>query len=267
MKIKLVSLLLILSLFQYCKKDDPIVDPVNKTGSLQISFDHNVDGTPLVVDTMIYTNAAGNDYLVNEIQYFISDIVLHSTNGNDYSIISTNGIHYIDTDISSTKTWNISDNIPVGNYSSVSFTFGINETKNQTGLFVNPPEVDMFWPEFLGGGYHYMKLNGKWKNTNSDIVPFNFHLGIGQTYASNVIVIDSITGFVQNYFTVQLPSSALTINENTQTKATITMNIESWFETPHVWDFNLIGANIMQNQPAMQMAKENGADVFSFQLN
>jgi hypothetical protein len=266
-KIEIVSLLMILSLFQFCKKDDPITDPETKTGNLQLSFNHKVNGNPLTVDTLLYINTAGNEYMVNEIQYFISDIVLHSSTGNDYSISANNGIHYIDTDIPATQVWSIPENIPVGNYTSVSFTFGINQAKNQSGIFVNPPEVDMFWPEFLGGGYHYMKLNGKWKDTNSDIVPFNFHLGIGQIYAGNVIVIDSITGFVQNYFTVQLPASALSISENTVTKASITMNVDSWFDTPHVWDFDAIGSNIMQNQPAMQMAKENGADVFTFLLN
>jgi hypothetical protein len=25
-------------------------------------------------------------------------------------------------------------------------------------MFVNPPEVNMAWPEVLGGGYHYLML-------------------------------------------------------------------------------------------------------------
>jgi hypothetical protein len=40
------------------------------------------------------------------------------------------------------------------------------------------------------------------------------------------------------------------------------MNIESWFQTPHIYDHNYWGGAIMQNQAAMQMAKENGFDVF-----
>ena len=41
------------------------------------------------------------------------------------------------------------------------------------------------------------------------------------------------------------------------------MNIDSWFKTPHDFDFNYWGGFIMEIQPAMQMAKENGYDVFT----
>ena len=43
----------------------------------------------------------------------------------------------------------------------------------------------------------------------------------------------------------------------------LTMNIQNWFENPHVYDHNHWGGAIMQKQPAMQMAKENGWNVFS----
>lgn len=250
-----------LILLSSCKKEDPIGD--EKCGKISFRFMHKVNGQPLVTDTMVYTNTALNEYLVNEVQYFISDVVLHNSNGTNVMITQGDGNHYIDTDILSTMSWEISQDIPAGNYSSVSFTFGINEAKNQTNMYPNPPERDMFWPEFLGGGYHYMKLNGMWLDTNSQVTPFNFHLGIGQIYAHDVIVVDSITGFVQNYFTVSLPNSSFTIIEKQTTNMEIVMNIESWFDTPHIWDFNYWGPSIMQNQAAMNTAKENGADVFT----
>ena len=62
----------------------------------------------------------------------------------------------------------------------------------------------MMWPDILGGGYHYMMINGKWKNENNVTDNFAFHLGIGQLYKSNVIDVDSIYAFVQNYFYVKL---------------------------------------------------------------
>lgn len=261
MKFRIILIYIIFLVFAVsCKKDDPITENPVKYGKINFQFTHKVNGQALVVDTLVYTNAAGNEYLINEVQYFISDVVLHNSDGTDY--ILSDDIHYIDSDLSSTMLWSVADKIPVGNYTSVSFTFGINESKNQSYMFQNPPERDMFWPEFLGGGYHYMKLNGKWKDTTNSITPFNFHLGIGQIYAHDTIVVDSITGFVQNYFTVNLPTSFF-ITENKTTNIEIVMNIESWFETPHVWDFNYWGGSIMQNQPAMETAKENGADVFT----
>ena len=35
-------------------------------------------------------------------------------------------------------------------------------------MFVNPPEVNMMWPDVLGGGYHYLMLNGKWKTPENN---------------------------------------------------------------------------------------------------
>jgi hypothetical protein len=266
MKIKFLIPALITLVMISCKKDEPVVEEPAKYGKISFQFSHEVNGQPLIVDTLVYTNAAGNEYLINEIQYFVSEITLHNSDGTSKVISAANGIHYIDTDIPSTHTWSLTDDIPVGNYTSISFIFGINEAKNQSGLFVNQPEVNMWWPDFLGGGYHYMKMNGSWKDNTDTLRPFNFHLGIGQIYAHDVINLDSITGFVQNYFTVAVPSSSFTIAENTTTKAGIIMNIESWFDTPNIYDFDYWGGSIMQNQPAMHAITENGADVFTFQL-
>jgi hypothetical protein len=133
-------------------------------------------------------------------------------------------------------------------------------------LFVNPPERDMFWPDNIGGGYHYMKLNGKWLADDETIKPFNFHLGIGQIYSGGGMNTDSITGFVQNYFEVELLNSSFTINAGDTLYFEIRMNVENWFQHPNIWDHNYWGGMIMQNQEAMHQACENGKeDVFSFE--
>ena len=62
---------------------------------------------------------------------------------------------------------------------------------------------------------------------------------------------------------VKLPNSAFTIEENKTRNIEIIMNIDSWFDTPHIYDHNYWGGAIMQNQEAMQMVKENGFDVFT----
>ncbi len=244
-----------------CNSDKP--EPVIATGHISFTFTHLVDGLPLEKDNMKYFNAAGNPYEINQVMYFISDVTLHKSDGTKKLISDWTDIHYVDIDITETLKWNVYDDIPTGAYDSVSFVFGITEGKNKSFMFVNPPEVNMMWPDILGGGYHYMMINGSWKDTSNVIKSFAFHLGIGQLYKSNVIEIDSIYAFVQNYFHVKLPNSTFTIAENETRQIEIIMNIESWFKTPHVYDHNFWGGAIMQNQPAMQMVKENGCDVFT----
>ena len=156
----------------------------------------------------------------------------------------------------------LADKIAPGSYDSVSFILGITEEKNKSNLFVNPPEMIMAWPAVLGGGYHYMMLNGKWKDTLGSLSPFNLHLGIGQLYSGNTYNTDSIYAFVQNYFRVNLPGSAFTLRDKDSLVFNLTMHIDRWFDTPHVYDFNFWGGHIMQKQPAMQTISENGCDVF-----
>lgn len=247
-----------------CKKDDN--SDVPEHGTIMLVFTQYCDGSPLEYDTMKYTNAAGNHYQVSEIQYFVSDVVFHKTDGDSMLVDDEKEIHYVDTDLPETQYWEIADPVEPGEYSKVAFTFGICEEKNQSMLFVNPPERDMFWPENIGGGYHYMKLNGKWLADDGSVKPFNFHLGIGQIYAGGVINVDSITGFVQNYFTVELPGSDFTIAAGDTLSFEIRMNVENWFQHPNVWDHNSWGGMIMQNQEAMHQACENGKeDAFGFE--
>jgi len=244
--------------------DESDVPAELEQGKINFYFAHFNNGENLEFDTMKYTNAAGNNYLVNEIQYFISDVKLYKSDGSIKLIDDWDDIHYVDTDIESTRSWQVYDPIDPGDYEKISFTFGINEEKNQSLMFLNPPERDMFWPEFLGGGYHYMKLNGKWLAENSQVKPFNFHLGIGQVYSDGVIEPDSITGFIQNYFEVELPASSFSITEGEQVYFEILMNVDNWFQNPHVYNHDEWGGDIMQKQDAMKLGCENGEeDVFS----
>jgi hypothetical protein len=241
-----IGLLSFLLMITSCGKDDV------KSVAPTFVFNHTVNGSELEKGVMKYTNLAGNLYEVDELQYFISEITLTAADGQRIEIKSDSAIHYIDLDIPSTLSWSPKDLIPKGDYTSISFVFGINETKNKTGLFVNPPERDMFWPDIMGGGYHYMKMNGKWKAEGDIITPFNFHLGIGMNMAGTV--------FYQNCFTVTLPLNIHTASLGNV--FTVTMNIEKWFEAPNLWDWNVIGGQIMMNQPAMHMAAENGVNAF-----
>lgn len=233
-------------------------------GKITFSFTEMVDTTRLVYDTVRYTNEAGNEYLITEVQYFISNLMLYYENGTQYKIRDSQGIHYVDSDIPGTKYWAITDDVPCGRIDSVVFTFGLDEETNKSGLFTNPPESNMFWPEELGGGYHYMKMNGKWLDVNEMINPFNYHLGIGQTYDTTGMV----TGFVQNYFNVSVflavySSFIIVVNPDQTTNLGISMNVNSWFTTPNTWNLNDMPSMIMQNQAAIKTACENGFDVFS----
>ena len=218
-------------------------------GNLDVSISYTANGRPLLTDTLAYTNEAGNRFLITEIQWFISKVTLQDDSGNSYSL---GHIFYIDTNIPESQTLEVAS-LPCGHYTSLRFTFGLDQEDNVTGLFVNPPESNMFWPDPLGGGYHYMKLNGKYLNENNELAPMNIHLGIGQN--------EDHTIFYQNFFTVELPLDFY-VKENKDNHLYLNMNIDNWFRSPNTYDIAAFGSAIMQNQEAQQLLKENGHDVF-----
>ena len=258
-----ITILSFLFIFSTCR--DKIDPPVEKYGKISFSFKHLIDGQPILYDTLMYQNAAGNPYLVSEIQYFITNVTLYQDGKSPYIIDDWEKVHYVDTDLEETWTWEVFDKLPIGDYDSIAFTFGFPDQENISFAYVNPPERDMFWPEFLGGGYHYLKLNGKWlaEGQTNIRTPFDFHMGRGQIYYSYP---DSITGFVDNSFRITLPNSSFTLVENKTKQINLNMNVNKWFDNPYIFDLNATGGYIMQSQEYMNMAKENGVDVFSVEF-
>jgi len=269
----IILLIVLVTIFSGCDKNQKNAGENSKSashlasadaqaGRLVIRFEQQVDGHSLETDTLLYVNAAGNLYEISEIQWFASDLTLHNNDGSSVVLDPNHSSHYIDTDIPKSIVWEIRQPVPAGHYDAISFTFGIKGEKNKPYMFTDPPESDMLWPINLGGeqgGYHYMKMNGFWVDNKNDRTPFNFHLGVGQQHDEK----GKIIGFIQNWFETILKDSEFNIEAGEKKEITIIMNIGNWFQNPYVYNHNLHGGKIMQNQKAMNMGKENGEkDVF-----
>ena len=232
----------------------------NEKAEIDINIGYEINGMPLVTDTLCYVNEAGNTFLITEVQWFLSNLELKNEAGNwttllQRNLLDTAGINrvfYMDTNTPESQTLHTQP-LPISHYTALRFTFGLDETDNQTGLFNDPPESEMFWPDFLGGGYHYMKLNGKFVDAESRLAPMAIHLGIGQN--------EDCSEFYQNYFIVELPLN-FDVKANVENQLNLTMVIDNWFRNPHTIDFNEIGSHIMQNQTAQRLFNGNGKDVF-----
>ena len=225
-----------------CKKDDNNDDPTPvKNVQLNFAFSHRVGTTPLSYDVMSYNNDAGNNYSVVTLKYFVSDIRLHKADGSSVLIDEA---HYVDGTDANTMVFTPTAKVPEGNYSSISFIYGLNEDKNVTGSYPNPPESLMEWPIPMGGGYHYMKLEGRLDSAGT-IKNYQAHTGasMGTPY----------------YIEVELPSSSFTASEGKI--ITIGLDINKWWNSPNVLDLNDV-TSIMGNPTMQQIMHENGADVF-----
>ena len=232
---------LILALgFTACKKDE-----VTET-KIIFKFEHLVGTDEVEFDDIKYENAYGNKYSVSTLKYFVSNITLHDESGS----LMINWAQYVDARDNSTHTFDPGLKVPVGTYTKVSFTFGLDSANNVSGRFTNPPENLMEWPEPLGGGYHYMKLEGKFDSVGTTK---NYQAHTGPTMGN------------QNYFEVSLTDAAFSCTCEQKT-ITIKMDINKWWENPNTLDLNEMSM-VMGNQPMQEKLKSNGNDVFSAEVN
>jgi hypothetical protein len=249
----LVFILIAGIMFSASSCSDSPPEPEIKKPVLTIIFNHSNDDEPLTFDQSNYINQAGNPYLINEIQYFITDLIFRYNDGSDVAANNWEPFHYVDTDLEYSMNWIVPDTIREGTITGISFRLGFRDEVNESFMFVNPPQRDMFWPEYLGGGYHYMKLNGKWEPQESTYpnLPFDYdNQGV-------------ITEFIDNSMPFEFDNISFEMKNGDTTVLAITMHVENWFKNPHEYDHDVWGGYIMNNQEAMQVAVDNSHDVFS----
>jgi len=233
----LLTLTIIVIVFTSCKKDKRIATDIT------INFTHSVDGSDLITNSMIYTNAADENYDVQTLKYLISNIKLHDDLG--YTLLKD--IHFIDLSDESTLSFTY-DNVPNNNYHAISYTMGLDTIKNITNKYLNEDfHSEMFWPEPNGGGYHYMKLEGDF---NDSLSGYGTHTGgtMGGDYSFNNV--NDI------FLSVDNDLGNVSIN--------IDMEINNWYQNPNQIEFSSYGMGIMMNMMMQMNIQMNGiTDVFS----
>ncbi|MBK7407057.1 MAG: hypothetical protein IPJ40_02650 [Saprospirales bacterium] len=228
-----------LFLFSACTKEAT-------NGTVVLLLDQNVAGQELVTNDYRYTCQAGYTFSVIRLQYYTSNFVLHRDDGTEYLL---DEVHYRELGLDDTRSITLPD-VPPGKYTSLSFTYGLDEATNVDGGLPNTlTNINMEWPLPGDQGYHYMKFEGKYKLPGSeDVKAFNLHTGP--------------TGNNPNYIHITLPLQNMNIDGNTW-NITLMMDLNEWLQNPNTWDFEVWGPMIMANQDAQLTLKANGATVFS----
>ncbi len=258
MKKLILIIYAIVFFFTACKKEEGCMDPsalnYNADSSIDngscyyesftditIYFQHFINAEEVIMNDMIYTNQSNIDYSVQRLRYLISNIKLTSNKGEETIL---NEVHFIDISIDSTLTLNIPNVNSTKNYTSISFTMGLDSIKNKTNLFLNESFFPSFlWPDFLGGGYHYMQLEGDF---NTVFNGYTTHTGG--------------TNGIDFSFNKTFPFSL----EETNSVVNIYINMEltNWYNNPEI--FNLTADGIMGDVNKQAILKSNGIeDVFS----
>ncbi len=237
---KYILFAMIVGLASCAKDDDTSPQQVDNRLSLNLVFKSGV--SPLVFDTILYTNAAGNNYSVSRLQFYISNIELIRP---DSTTVDISDYNYVDARESGTL--NINRKIPAtGQFIGMKLQVGLDSAHNISNFLPATVEnINMAWPDMMGGGYHFMKFEGKFVDGLSQ-PGFAMHIGRN------------------DYLVHCTVSHSFTLSEGTNTMDLV-MDLNEWFENPQIYDFNVDGNYSMGVMAAMMKLSENGKDIFSLQ--
>jgi hypothetical protein len=237
------------------KKDDGTCEYGDAAAA--VTFGHVVGANVLVFSDMMYYSAAGHKYSIETAKYVVSRVTVLSADG-DVEIFEN---MYVDAEDASTLSQMSTTVLPPGDYTGITFTFGLAAADNVSSAFSTVPETNMFWPEPMGGGYHFMKLEGQYDslNTGAPNHAYNTHVGS--------IDMTAMTMVQENSWEVSFNEN-FTIQGATEVEFYIEMDIQKWFETPNTYDFTAWNNGTMGEMMAQTQLKENGAaDVFTLAVH
>lgn len=203
---------------------------------------------------IVFQNANGEHFGVTKLRYLVSEIVLHQTDGTKHEI---NGHHFVDISDGGTLSFEPSEKISPGNYDQIDMVFGL--TPENNGSFTHPDlnAISWGWPDQIGGGYHFMQLEGHFVDVNNDTIAYATHLGA-------TINPNNPSDTINNDIHVTMPKNFTVNSADGNVSIDIKMNIDEWYKNPNIVDLNQYGAGIMGNYDAQTTFNENGENgVFS----
>ncbi|MGC6431884.1 MAG: MbnP family protein [Jejuia sp.] len=220
--------------------------------NVSFNFSHSWHGEMITkndLNTIKFRNENGELLSIERLRYLISNITF-TTSNNEILVLS--GYNLVDFVNEENLIFIPSGTIPSGNYSNVSFTFGFNNEDN----YNNYPDLNSAsWsvPAQLGGGYHYMQLEGRFIDNTSTETGYAYHA---------IRAVDNSGAelqFQDTFFKVNLGAVEITNN----TIINVEMDVAEWFKNPNTWDLNVLNTTLMPNFEAQIDMFENGQSVFN----
>jgi len=218
-------------------KDSTIIPPLTES-KVDLQVEYSLGEKELLDDSIAYANKAGNAFSISRLEYYLSDI---SVKENGKWWIPVSEYQYFDA---LDQPENEPLVVPIGSYDSIRFNIGLYPALNKTNAL--PPElynIRMAWPDAMGGGYHFLKLEGHFLNEKFEAKGYALHVGTDACLRS-----------------VTLPLSfEATLAEHSMK---LKMDISEWYGGPNVFDLDK-GVNYTMGEDSLMNAlADNGVGVF-----
>ncbi|WP_439130170.1 MbnP family protein [Polaribacter sp.] len=243
---KIIGVLVLFLTLNACKDELDCcvnIEPVNLT----FKFTHNWDGVPVTssdFNQFKFTNKNGETISIEKLRYVISGINIGSKKFSHHlvNIGENSGLEFLVNEVSQGSNF-------------IKFTFGFTDNDNLDGIYQDLNSVNFGVPLMLGGGYHYMQFDGKYKDANNADANFNYHaIRAADRTKSNPW---------ENLPDTSFEFDLGTFNFENDTTIEIKMNIAEWFKNPNTWNLNELNTVLMPNSEAQKLISANGKSVFS----
>ena len=119
-----------------------------------------------------FTNAYGNELSIERLRYLISKIKLTKNTGE---VITIDEYNLVDLQDVNSLNFSTNQTVALGSYSDISFVFGFTNEDNTDGTYADLNSASWNVPAILGGGYHYMQMDGKYINSSNVESGYNYH--------------------------------------------------------------------------------------------
>ncbi|RFN59020.1 MbnP family protein [Marixanthomonas ophiurae] len=249
---KNVLLLFAIALSFFACKDVDEEEVVNPNRNVTFNFTQNWEGEEITnpdYQTTEYTNANDEVLTISKLRYLISDVTFTDEEG-DSTVIK--GYNLVNAREGTNLQYKPSKKIPEGTY-DLSFTFGFDKEDNIDGTYEDLTAASWGVPEQLGGGYHFMQMEGTFIDSNDSQAPYLYHTIRAADMTDEGLLLEDTS------FEVSL--GTVTVKEDASFE--IKMDVSEWYKNPNRWDLNVLNTNLMMNFEAQKMMSENGKTVFS----
>jgi hypothetical protein len=167
----------LVQLLSACQKKDT-VPPVSETPVPKEVGKVAVDVSPAFGSedlqySKYYFNAAGDSVNVTRFAYYVSNVVFVKSDGSSFA--EPESYHLLDHSGSAVKGFTVA-NVPIGDYTSLSFMIGVDSLRNCSGAQSGDldPAKGMFWT--WNSGYIFLKMEGRAPRSAGNKA-YTYHIG------------------------------------------------------------------------------------------
>ncbi|MBX2915811.1 MAG: hypothetical protein KF856_11135 [Cyclobacteriaceae bacterium] len=232
---KLISMLFMVAMtvfFTSCSEDDAAPE----TGSLAIEFDAYAGTQNLVLGTGVYQNSLDQDFSVDVLRYYISNIRLKRQDGTFYedpmSEDGSKGYYLID-DSDAASTIVTLEDVPADHYIGAEFTIGVDANRVSQGAQTGAldPANNLFWS--WNAGYIFVQLEGTSPQSNEEDDLILFHVGGYKTDVANPNLKNNI-----RVKSISFGGDEAHVSASAEPEIHVIVDIKKFFEGGTVVDFS-----------------------------